>query len=173
MKMRLPNLIRIGALVYLCACGKYHHRPGNVPSSAIWVDGTFIVCSIETEAKANRCTVYKGDSGEILADGLFVLNSTGRAAESAALDYAAFGKRKIYLKTTGIMVPFVPSERDPTNRLIHETLVKFATHGSGEAVDCGKSPMTPIADEIAACGMDAFAEKKAFYLRYDLSLARP
>jgi hypothetical protein len=171
MKMRLPNLIRIGALVCLSGCSKYHHRPGNVPSSAIWVDGTFIVCSIETEAKANRCTVYKDDSGEILADGLFVLNSTGRAAESAALDYAAFGKRKIYLANTGILVPFVPSERDPANRLIHETLVKFATHGTGEVVDCGKSPMTPIAHEVAACGMDAFAEKKAFYLRYDLSLA--
>jgi len=171
MKKRLYALILIGTTLCLCGCGKYHHRPGNVPSSAIWVDGTFIVCSVETEAKANRCTVYKDDSGEILADGLFVLNSTGRAADSAALDYAAFGKRKIYLANTGILVPFAPSERDPTNRLIHDTLVKFAAPNAGGAIDCGKSPTTPIADEIAACGIQAFADSKAFYLRYDLSLS--
>jgi hypothetical protein len=170
-KMRLPILILSCILVFLSGCEKYHHRPGGVPSSATWVDGTFIVCSIETEAKANRCTVYKDDSGEILADGLFVLYSTGRAADSVALDYAAFGKRKIYLANTKVLVPFVASERDPSNRLVHDTLVKFAGPSAGGAIDCGKSPMTPIADEIAACGIQAFAQSKAFYLRYDLSLS--
>jgi len=169
--MRLPILILSCILVFLYGCGKYHHRPGGVPSSATWVDGTFIVCAIETEAKANRCTVYKDDSGEILADGLFVLNSTGRAADSASLDYAAFGKRKIYLANTGVLVPFVASERDPSNRLVHDTLVKFAGPSAGGAIDCGKSPTTPIADELGACGLQAFAESKAFYLHYDLSLS--
>jgi hypothetical protein len=170
LKMRLPVLI-LCSLVCLYGCEEYHRRPRGVPSSATWVDGTFIVCSVEKETKANRCTVYKDDSGEILADGLFVLNSTGRPAEAAALDYAAFGERRIYLANTGVLVPFVASERDPTNRLIHDILVRFAAPNGGRAIDCGKSPTTPIAHEIAACGIQAFAESKAFYLRYELWLS--
>jgi hypothetical protein len=115
--------------------------------------------------------VYKDDSGEILADGLFVLNSTGRAAEATALDYAAFGERRIYLANAGILVPFIASERDPTKRLIHDALVKFAGPNAEKAIDCGKSPTTPIADGVAACGVQAFAEGKAFYLRYEFSLS--
>ncbi len=168
--MRLAVLI-LCCLACLYGCGKYHSRPTGVPSSAAWVDGTFVVCSVEKENKANRCTVYKDDSGEILADGLFVLSSTGRAAEAAALDYAAFGQRRIYLANTGILVPFIASERDPTNRLIHDTLVKFAAPNAERAIDCGRSPTTPIADGIAACGIQAFAEGKAFYLRYGFSLS--
>jgi len=167
--MRLPVLILSFSLFFLYACGKYHHRPGGVPSSAAWVDGAFIDCSVDTEAKANRCTVYKDDSGEILADGLFILNSTGKAADQAALDYAAFGKRTIYLANTGILLPFVASERDPTNRFMHEALVKFAAPNPRGAIDCGRSPLTPIGKEVAACGIQAFAERKVFYLRYDRS----
>jgi hypothetical protein len=107
-KMRLPVLILSCAVLGLYGCGEYHHRAGGIPSSATWVDGTFIDCSVDTEAMANRCTVYKDDSGEILADGLFILSSTGKAAEPTALDYAAFGKRKIYLANTGILIPLWP-----------------------------------------------------------------
>jgi hypothetical protein len=134
------------------------------------VGGTFITCSVDAEAKANRCTVYKDDSGDILADGLFVLYSSGKAADRAALDYAAFGKRIIYLANTGELVPLVASERDPTNRLMHDALVKFAAPSTDQPIDCGKSPMTPVSDELAACGMHAFAEGKGFYLRYDREL---
>ena len=169
--MRPSVLILSCSLFCVCGCGKFLHRPRGVPSSATWVDGTFIDCSVDTKAKANRCTVYKDDSGDILADRLFVLNSTGKAADRAALNYAAFGKRIIYLANTGTLLPFVASERDPTNRLMHDTLVKFAAPRAVAAIDCGKSPMTPVSGELAACGMHAFAESKAFYLRYDRELS--
>jgi hypothetical protein len=51
---------------------------------------------------------------------------------------------------------------------MHAALLKFAAPNPADAIDCGKSPMTPIADEVAACGIKAFAERKAFYLRYGI-----
>jgi len=66
-----------------------HFRPASVPTSAVWVDNTFVDCSVDTQARANRCTVYKDDTGEILADGLFVLNTTYEGVDKSQLHYAA------------------------------------------------------------------------------------
>src|SRR5260370_36383263 len=88
------------ALIVLVAClsaCEYHYRPADIPSTAQWADSTFIDCSVEKQPNANRCTVYKDDTGEILADGLFVLKTSHVAAKSSELHYAAFGHRTIFL----------------------------------------------------------------------------
>src|ERR1700722_11208082 len=67
--------------VTLSGCGDaMHPRPSNVSSAAVWVDHVFIDCSVGTPSNANHCTVYKDGTGEILADGLFTLNSSHFAA---------------------------------------------------------------------------------------------
>jgi len=87
------KFIFLFSLVSVVGCEGMHSRPEGIPSSAVWVDNVFIDCSVEVQAKANRCTVYEDTTGEILADGLFVLNSPRRAVDKAELHYAAFGER--------------------------------------------------------------------------------
>jgi len=60
------------------------------------VDHTFIDCSADASSYANRCTVYKDDTGEILAEGLFALNLSQAAAKKPDLRFIAFGRRRIY-----------------------------------------------------------------------------
>jgi len=62
--------------------------------------------------------------------------------------------------------PTVDSGRAAANRLILDKLVEFAVHGSGKATDCGKSLMNPKSDDLAECGIRAFANRNAFYLLY-------
>src|ERR1700693_4155622 len=115
------STVLVALLTCLLGCRQQHHRPANVPSSAVWVDGAFIDCSVEQQSKANRCTVYRDRTGEILADGLFVLNTSLREADSSELQYAAFGHRLIYLADARTLVPWAASERDPVNRTADET----------------------------------------------------
>jgi hypothetical protein len=129
----------------------------------VWVDNTFIDCSVETHPKANRCTVYKDDSGEILADRLFLLNTSHAAAKRSELHYAAFGNRVIYLQDARMLVPWVASERDPTHRIINERLKTLASKGSSQAIDCRSSPSPEAASE---CAFTALAGRKPFYIRY-------
>jgi len=90
MKTGWPQFTLLFLIVCLLGCKEMHSRPGGVPPSAVWADNVFIDCFVETHDKANRCTVYKDTTGEILADGLFVLNSSHRAADKSELHYAAF-----------------------------------------------------------------------------------
>jgi hypothetical protein len=110
--------------------------------------------------------VYKDATGEILADGLFVLNTSHTAADSSALRYSAFGNRVIFLADARKLVPTVTTERDPTNRLINDKLRDFAAHGSGQVTDCRRSRTAPTTDDLSECGNRAFAERKPFYVRY-------
>jgi hypothetical protein len=130
----------------------------------VWVDGTFIDCSVAEEARANRCIVYREQTGEILADGLFVLNTSLREAGSSDLHYAAFGNRIIYLADARTLVPWVASERDPIHRIINERLRALAIGGAGEPIDCQK--VTTNEDERSECVTRAFADRKPFYARY-------
>jgi hypothetical protein len=116
------SAVLVVLLTCLLGCRQQYHRPANVPSSAVWVDGAFIDCSVEQQSKANRCTVYRDRTGEILADGLFVLNTSLREAHSSELRYVAFGNRLIYLADARTLVPWAASERDPVNRVMDETL---------------------------------------------------
>ena len=166
MKTCPANFLSISLLVCLQGCSGHPHRPANVPSRAVWVDGTFIDCSVETQSKANRCTVYKDDTGEILADGLFVLNTSHGAADISELHYAAFGNRIIYLEDARTLVQWVASERDPTNRVINDRLKALATHGAGQAIDCRKVATNGKAEELSECAVRAFADRKPFYVRF-------
>ncbi len=166
MKTCRVNLIFISLLVYMQGCSGHPHRPANVPRSAVWVDSTFIDCSVEKQSNANRCTVYKDDTGEILADGLFVLNTSHSAADTSELHYAAFGNRLIYLEDARTLVPWVVSERDPTNRIINDRLRALATHGAGQAIDCRKAATNGKVEELSECAVRALSDRKPFYVRF-------
>lgn len=151
-------------LICLSGCNRFHFRPNNVPHSAIWVDGIFIECSVETRAKADRCTVYKDDTGEILADGLFLLNTSHAGTDKSELKYAAFGNGAIYLSDARKLVPWVPSERDPTRRIINERLRAIAARGGREVIDCHDADGRPGA--VANCALQALADGRPFYAKY-------
>jgi hypothetical protein len=151
-------------LVSLLGCNRLHLRPANVPQSAVWVDATFIDCSVEPQSRANRCTVYKDDNGEILADGLFVLLSTYDAAVKTELHYVAFGKQGIVLEDLRILTLLIPSERDPSHRIIDEKLRMFASNNGIEALDCNKAAAN--SDAAAECANTAIRDKRAFHVRF-------
>jgi hypothetical protein len=161
MKISAANSISICLLICLSGCNRFHFRPNDVPRSAVWVDGTFIECSVETRAKADRCTVYKDDTGEILADGLFLLNTSHAGADESELHYAAFGNGTIYLSDARKLVPWVPSERDPTHRIINERLRAIAAKDDTEVIDCNDRR-----GSVADCAVRALAGGKPFYAKY-------
>lgn len=154
------------ALVSSVGCEGMHSRPEGVPSSAVWVDNVFINCSVEVQAKANRCTVFKDSTGEILADGLFVLNSSRRAADSSELHYAAFGKKGIYLEDARTLMQREASLRDPSHRIMTERLKTIASRGAVEALDCNNA--TPKNEVPSDCALKAFSSEQPFYVRFYL-----
>ena len=164
MKVSLTKSISCCLLICLSGCNSFHFHPNNVPHAAVWVDGTFIECSVETPAKADRCTVYKDDTGEILADGLFLLNTSHAAADKSELKYAAFGSGIIYLSDARKLVLWVPSERDPTHRIINERLRAIACSGGKQVTDCHDADGKTGA--VADCALRAFADGKPFYAMY-------
>jgi hypothetical protein len=143
-----------------------HSRPEGVRSSAVWVDNVFIDCSVEAQSKANRCTVYKDTTGEILADGLFALNSPRRAADKSELHYAAFGERGIYLEEARILMQREASRRDPSHRIMGERLKAIASRGAVEALDCNNA--TPKSEVPSDCALKAFSSEQPFYVRFYL-----
>ena len=153
--------------VSLLGCDATHSRPSSVPSTAVWVDHAFIDCSTGTPSNANRCTVYKDDTGEILADGLFILNSSHFAAAKSDLRYIAFGKRRIYLENATWLVEEAPTGRDPSYRIVDEELKKLASSGGPETpINCNKSDSLPTVDAMTECAMKAFIESRPFFVRY-------
>jgi hypothetical protein len=132
----------------------------------VWVDNTFVDCSVDTQARANRCTVYKDDTGEILADGLFVLKSSYLAAEKSELHYAAFGERGVYLDDLRILVQRTASPRDPSHRIIDERLKTLASEGGTDALDCTTVTTPGNADGPTECALSAIAGRKPFWVRY-------
>jgi len=151
-------------LLCLSACSNFHFRPSKVPHSAVWADGTFIDCSVEPRAKADRCAVYKDDTGEVLADGLFLLNTSGAAADKSELQYAAFGNGVIYLSDARKLEPWVPSERDPTRRIVNDRLRSIAVKTGKEAIECQGSDGRP--DNVYDCALRAMADRQPFYAKY-------
>jgi hypothetical protein len=151
--------------IFLLGCMESRPRPANVPSSATWVDNTFIDCSVESPSKGDRCTVYKDDSGRVLADGLFVSKTFHEGVGKPELQFAAFAHGMIYLQDARILVHVAPSERDPSHRTVIERLEALAMKGSSTATDCSKVGAGK-ADATSACALKAFAEHRAFYFCY-------
>ncbi|HXM97526.1 MAG TPA: hypothetical protein VN982_03535 [Candidatus Dormibacteraeota bacterium] len=125
-------------------------------------------CSVDLKSKGNDCTVYRDKTGEILADGLFVLNTTRRAADSSELRYAAFGNRGIYLQDAHVLVQSTASTRDPSSRIMANRLKTFASMGGLAAIDCNAVNPTQNTATATECALSAFAARKPFYVRYYL-----
>jgi hypothetical protein len=149
--------------VYLQSCSQNSHRPANVPPSAVPVDGVFIQCTVDREAGANRCTVYKGSTGEVLESGYFVLSGSGREANNAELRYAAFDATRIYLADARYLYP-VQLENYPMPSMENRLRVLA---GDG-AINCGHVGRNKSARAASDCAVEAFAHLKAFTVYYDL-----
>jgi len=165
MKTASIGLLLFWLSTLLSGCSRFHFRPKGVPSSAVWVDGAFIDCSIDKMIKKNRCTVFDDHTGEILAEGLFALANPGAAGKSE-LQFAAYGDRKIFLQDTNILSLEEASERDPTNRLIDDRLKSLATRGGVTAANCGKTTTNKPEEQVSACAKTAFESRKPFYVTY-------
>lgn len=165
MKVSLTGLTAISLSVSLLGCMESRPRPANVPSSATWVDNTFIDCSVESPSKGDHCTVYKDDSGRVVADGLFVLKTFHEGVDKPELLFAAFAHGMIYLQDARILVHVAPSGKDPSYRTVIERLEALAMKGSSTATDCSKVGAGKP-DATSACALKAFVEHRAFYLCY-------
>ena len=143
-----------------------HPRPANVPSSAVWADNAFVECSIDPQSHLNRCTVFKDKTGEILADGLFILDSSGAAAQKSELHYAGFGEKGIYLRDLRVLLELRPGPRDPSNRIIDKELEDLASKGGLTPVNCNSADSSTAIHALADCAINAFAAKRSFYVRY-------
>jgi hypothetical protein len=150
----------------LLGCERFNPRPSDVPSSAVRVDKTFIDCSAESESRGNRCTVYREDSGEILADGLFLTMTTHVTVDKSELQYAAFGHGMIYLQNGRVLEHVAPSKGDPSLKKITERLEALAMKGSSKAIDCNAAGAVRKAEDCSACARRSFADGKAFYFSY-------
>jgi hypothetical protein len=151
-------------LVALSGCDRLHRRPSVVPRSAVWIDHTFIDCSAEKQSKGNACTVYKDDTGEILADGLFLLDYPARAASEAELrHYAAYGDHTIFLEDAKLLMQKSATRRDPSEQVIRQRLETLASRDATSAIDCNEP-----GERIAKCALDAFAAKKPFFAHWYL-----
>ena len=166
--MRVSRAAFACSLLVVCAlgCKRSHSRPANVPSSAVWVDNTFVDCSAEKQSSADNCSVFKDDTGEILAEGDFVLESSHLAAEKSELRYVAYGEKGIYLEDLRILVQRTASPRDPSRRVIDKRLRTLASEGGTKPIDCTNVTARSDANASSECALSAFAAKKPFWVRY-------
>jgi hypothetical protein len=165
-KMSRWSLVVVVLFALMAGCSKFHHRPSGVTGSAVWVDGVFIDCEVEASMKADRCTVFGDKTGAILADGLFVLDSSKGPASRAELRYAAFRDRTIFLVDARTLSLLLASERDPTNRRIMDSLKRISSAAHGQPVDCGKTPTNNPDEKAGECAVHAFESRRPFYVRY-------
>ncbi|HLZ12355.1 MAG TPA: hypothetical protein VKP58_07195 [Candidatus Acidoferrum sp.] len=128
----------------------------------------FIQCSPEVQSNADRCTIYRDDSGEILADGLFVIPKSGGAASPEDLHYAAFGIEGILLANAQILSQKSPSSGDPGRRILVRRLNDLASKRGGTPINCNYVPYSPSARSANECVENAIATKTPFFVEsYD------
>ncbi len=150
----------------LTSCNKFHLRPSKVPSSAVWVDGTFVTCDVEESMKADRCTIFDDKTGAILADGLFVLDSSKREAGKSELQYVAVKDRTIFLADAQTLSLMLASDVDPSNSRITESLKGISAAGVGQPINCGKSPTNNPDEKTVDCAVKASENRTPFYIRF-------
>lgn len=117
-------VLAIGAgcvLLSGCELGKGPvRRPANVPKAAVWAGGPkggnwFLCNAIGEKEFTYHCTVYYEDSGNVAADGDYVLrmsywNKGQNKREiqefgSPTLSYGFFNGHELYLQNMVILVP--------------------------------------------------------------------
>jgi hypothetical protein len=157
--------ILLGCFLLFALAGCFgHSRPNGVPASATWADHVFIQCSPEVQSNADRCTVYRDDSGEILAYGLFVISKSGGATSPENLHYAAFGIEGIYLANAQILSQKTPSPGDPSLRILVRRLTELASKRGGSPINCNSVPYSSSNE----CVKNAIATKTPFFVQsYD------
>src|SRR5712664_868155 len=162
--MRICRAESIFFLSFIClsACKTTPHRPANVPASAVSIDGVFIDCSVEESSRANRCTVYKGNSGEVQVSGLFELSGAGREANQTELRYAGFDGARIWLQDARTLNPVFLLEY-----AVPGMASQLAALAGRDALDCGRVTRNQKPKAASDCARKAFADSKPFYVSYD------
>jgi len=160
------KICQIGPTVFfaliLLGCQGCSSRPPNVPPSALHVENTFIVCSADSPSIGNHCTIYGQDTGEILADGLFVTVGTHTSVDKGELHYATVGHGMIYLTDGRVLVHVRPAGRDPSRKKMITRLEALAMNGSSQAIDCNQGG-TDAGNGLADCARRSLAGGRAFY----------
>lgn len=169
--MRVTTNLCVVSLL-CCGCREIHFRPWNVPFSAARVDGAYIECHVEKAQNEDRCTVYKENTGEILADGFWGSGYPPIGVKDSDLRYTAYKHDTlgayIFLKDARVLSLKEASERDPTNRLIHDRLESLASSGRQSPLDCGETAINNPDSRISECTQTAFDAGKTFFVRYFL-----
>ena len=163
-KTALIVLILLTLCLIFPGCRKLHLRPRNVPSSAVWADGTFIDCIDGTNAGQYSCTVYEGTTGEILADGLFVFDHPS-SSDKAELRYSYY-HGKIVLEDGRALTDVQASELDPSQRVFDNTLKSISSHGRVPGTNCGTTTMSRPDNRVSECAKAAFENRKPFQASY-------
>ena len=162
--MRICRRYSLCLLVFFCVsgCKTAPFRPANVPASAVRIDDVFIDCSVEKSSRADRCAVYKEDSGEIQVSGLFVLSGAGREAKETDLRYVAFDGTRIWLRDARSLLPVLLEEY-----AVPGMATQLAALAGSDALNCGRVTrnLKPVA--ASDCARSAFAGRKSFYVSYD------
>lgn len=82
-------------------------RPAGVPPDAVWAGGVdggdFFRC--RPERTRYRCAVYDDHTGDLLAEGAFVLEDEPGGVSKAALQFDSFDGYTIYLRGNRILAP--------------------------------------------------------------------
>ena len=162
MRICRPKSILLLFFICLSGCKTTPHRPANVPASAVSIDGVFIDCSVEETSRANRCTVYKGDSGEVQTSGLFELSGAGREAQQTELRYEAFDGHRIWLQDARALNPVLLLEYS-----VPGMASQLAALAGRDALNCGRVTRMQKPDAASSCALKAFTNSKAFYVSYD------
>jgi hypothetical protein len=156
------NSFYLPLLICLSGCKIATERPANVPTSAARIGGVFIDCSVEESSRANRCTVYKEESGELQVSGLFELSGAGREAKQGELRYMAFDGTRIWLQDARFLQPV---------RLLEYAVPGMASQlaalAGKDAINCGRVTRGQPPDAASDCASKAFADRKPFYVSYD------
>jgi hypothetical protein len=162
MRTGLSTLLSLVIAVCLLGCKRIDSRSANVPASAVSIDRFFIDCSVEELSRANRCTVYEGNSGEVQVSGLFQLSGAGREAKQTELRYAAFDGTRIWLQDARALNPVLMLEYAVPGMTSQLTAL-----AGTDAVDCGRVTRNQKPNAASDCARKAFADSKPFYVSYD------
>jgi hypothetical protein len=149
-------------LIFPSGCSKWAARPADVPTSAVHVGNVFVDCSVDERSRANRCTVYKDASGDIIVSGFFELSGSGSEANAKELAYAAFDGTRIWLQDARYLRPASLVEyavSDMTSR-------QLAFAGNA-ATNCGRVAINQKPNNASLCAQKAYRARESFYVSYD------